>query len=83
MTEHFMKRLMIGGTQSGCGKTTVTAAVLAALTARKMKLAPYKCGPDYIDPLFHREVLSLPSRQPSAPSRLSHASAVLASLPSK
>ena len=61
MTEHFMKRLMIGGTQSGCGKTTVTAAVLAALTARKMKLAPYKCGPDYIDPMFHRRITGRPS----------------------
>lgn len=61
MTEHFMKRLMIGGTQSGCGKTTVTAAVLAALTARKMKLAPYKCGPDYIDPMFHRRITGTPS----------------------
>ena len=49
------------GTQSGCGKTTVTAAVLAALTARKMKLAPYKCGPDYIDPMFHRRITGTPS----------------------
>lgn len=55
------KGLMIGGTGSGCGKTTVTAAVLAALTARKMKLAPYKCGPDYIDPMFHRRITGTPS----------------------
>lgn len=56
-----MPRLMIGGTQSGCGKTTVTAAVLQALTARGMKLAPYKCGPDYIDPMFHRRITGAPS----------------------
>lgn len=56
-----MPRLMIGGTQSGCGKTTVTAAILSALTARKMKLAPYKCGPDYIDPMFHRRITGTPS----------------------
>ena len=56
-----MPRLMIGGTQSGCGKTTVTAAILSALTARKMKLAPYKCGPDYIDPMFHRRITGMPS----------------------
>lgn len=55
------KSLMIGGTGSGRGKTTVTAAVLAALTARKMKLAPYKCGPDYIDPMFHRRITGTPS----------------------
>lgn len=55
------KGLMIGGTGSGCGKTTVTAAVLAALAARKMKLAPYKCGPDYIDPMFHRRITGTPS----------------------
>ena len=54
-----MPRLMFGGTGSGCGKTTVTAAVLQALTARKMKLAPYKCGPDYIDPMFHRQITCL------------------------
>lgn len=56
-----MPRLMFGGTGSGCGKTTVTAAVLQALTARKMKLAPYKCGPDYIDPMFHRQITGSPS----------------------
>ena len=56
-----MSRLMFGGTGSGCGKTTVTAAVLQALTARKMKLAPYKCGPDYIDPMFHRRITGNPS----------------------
>lgn len=55
------KGLMIGGTRSGCGKTTVTAAVLAALAARKMRLAPYKCGPDYIDPMFHRRITGTPS----------------------
>lgn len=57
----FMPRLMFGGTGSGCGKTTVTAAVLQALTARKMKLAPYKCGPDYIDAMFHRQITRSPS----------------------
>lgn len=56
-----MPRLMFGGTGSGCGKTTVTAAALQALTARKMKLAPYKCGPDYIDPMFHRRITGNPS----------------------
>lgn len=46
---------MIAGEKSGCGKTTVTCAVLAALKARGIKTAAFKCGPDYIDPMFHRK----------------------------
>ena len=56
-----MKRLIIAGTHSGCGKTTVTCAVLAALKARGMRVSAFKCGPDYIDPMFHREVIGVPS----------------------
>lgn len=56
------KRLLIAGTHSGCGKTTVTLALLSALKARDLPLCAFKCGPDYIDPLFHREALGLPSR---------------------
>ena len=50
-----MTRFMIAGEKSGCGKTTVTCAVLAALKARGISAAAFKCGPDYIDPMFHRE----------------------------
>lgn len=53
-------RIVIAGTGSGCGKTTVTLAVLAALT-KKLNLRAFKCGPDYIDPMFHRSVLGIPS----------------------
>lgn len=53
---------MIAGTGSGCGKTTVTLAVLRALQRRGVKLAAFKCGPDYIDPMFHKAVLGIPSR---------------------
>jgi cobyrinic acid a,c-diamide synthase len=56
-----MKRLLIAGTHSGCGKTTVTLALLAAFRARGLALASFKCGPDYIDPMFHRRVLGVPS----------------------
>lgn len=49
-------RLMIAGTNSGCGKTTVTCALLSAFKARGMNLTAFKCGPDYIDPMFHRAV---------------------------
>lgn len=52
-----MKRIIIGGTHSGCGKTTVTCAVLQALCNRKMKVASFKCGPDYIDPMFHEKII--------------------------
>lgn len=53
---------MIAGTGSGCGKTTVTLAVLRAMQRRKIPLAAFKCGPDYIDPMFHKAVLGIPSR---------------------
>lgn len=52
-----MKRIIIGGTNSGCGKTTVTCAVLQALCDRKLKIASFKCGPDYIDPMFHEKII--------------------------
>ena len=55
-------RLMIAGTGSGCGKTTVTSAVLRALQRRGVALRAFKCGPDYIDPMFHTAVLGIPSR---------------------
>lgn len=54
-------RILIAGTHSGCGKTTVTLALLSALKNRGIPLAAFKCGPDYIDPMFHRAVLGLPS----------------------
>lgn len=55
-------RILLAGTHSGCGKTTVTLALLAALKQRGLPLAAFKCGPDYIDPMFHREVLGVPSQ---------------------
>ena len=51
---------MIAGTGSGCGKTTVTCGLLAALKKRGEPVASLKSGPDYIDPLFHREILGIP-----------------------
>ena len=52
-------RILIAGTNSGCGKTTVTIALIAALKARGLGTASFKCGPDYIDPMFHREALGV------------------------
>ncbi|MDR1532763.1 MAG: cobyrinate a,c-diamide synthase [Clostridiales bacterium] len=56
-----MNRILIAGTHSGCGKTTITCAVLKALKNRGLKVSAFKCGPDYIDPLFHRKVIGVPS----------------------
>lgn len=61
-TTHTQPRLLIAGTGSGCGKTTVTSALLRAFARRGVDLRAFKCGPDYIDPMFHAAVLGIPSR---------------------
>ena len=57
-----MKGLMIAAMSSGGGKTTLTCGLLSALKARGLDLCAFKCGPDYIDPMFHTQVLGVPSR---------------------
>jgi len=57
-----INRIMIAGTNSGCGKTTVTCAILKALKNRGLEVAAFKCGPDYIDPMFHSEIIETKSR---------------------
>lgn len=53
---------MISAASSGSGKTTVTTAILKAFVDKGLNTAAYKTGPDYIDPMFHRKVLNVPSR---------------------
>ena len=54
-------RVLVAGTGSGCGKTTVTCALLKALVNRKLIVSAFKCGPDYIDPMFHSKVIGTKS----------------------
>ena len=56
------KGFVIAGTSSGSGKTTLTLAFLAALAARGYQLAPYKVGPDFIDPGHHTRITGVTSR---------------------
>ena len=56
-----MLELMISAPASGSGKTVLTCALLAALKERGLNPCAFKCGPDYIDPMFHRAALGVDS----------------------
>lgn len=56
-----MIECMVAAPASGSGKTVVTCALLAALKRRRHDPCAFKCGPDYIDPMFHRAILGVES----------------------
>ncbi|SFU46644.1 cobyrinic acid a,c-diamide synthase [Clostridium sp. DSM 8431] len=55
-------RVMIAAASSGSGKTTITCGILQCLINRKMKVSSFKCGPDYIDPMFHSKIIGADSK---------------------
>jgi cobyrinic acid a,c-diamide synthase len=56
-----LPRICIAAGASGSGKTTFACGLLGALIRRGLKPIAFKCGPDYIDPMFHREAIGTPS----------------------
>ncbi|MBQ7446570.1 MAG: cobyrinate a,c-diamide synthase [Eubacterium sp.] len=55
-------RILLAAPASGSGKTVITCALLRAFQKEGLKLASFKCGPDYIDPLFHEQVFEIETR---------------------
>jgi len=57
-----LPRFLIAAPSSGSGKTLITCGILQALVNRGLKVASFKCGPDYIDPMFHSRVIGTRSK---------------------
>lgn len=57
-----VNRIMIAAPKSGSGKTTITCALLQALKNTGRQVVSFKCGPDYIDPMFHEKAIGVPAK---------------------
>ena len=57
-----LPRVLLCAPKSGSGKTLITCALLRALVKKGFNPCAFKCGPDFIDPMFHKTVLGIPSR---------------------
>ena len=54
-------QFLIAAPTSGTGKTTVSRLLMTLLTQKKLRVQPYKCGPDYIDTKYHEKACGIPS----------------------
>lgn len=62
MSTYQLPRFMLAAPASGSGKTMITCGLLKVFRNRMLKTIAYKCGPDYIDPMFHTRITGIPCR---------------------